>query len=101
MKKGYWINGSSDSLGNHKIKDLKNFVPEQISRYNLSHSKAISSNYELIPTYELKINKDILDNLSIKGKKYFYWMSPVQFEVVVERYPETVSYTHLTLPTKA
>ena len=94
VKKGYWINGSSDSLGNHKIKDLKNFVPEQISRYNLSHSKAISSNYELIPTYELKINKDILDNLSIKGKKYFFWMSPVQFEVVVERYPEILDANH-------
>ena len=94
MKKGYWINGSSDSMGNHKLKDLKNFVPEQIPRFNLSHTKATSNNDELIPTYELKVNEDALENLSIKGKKYFYWMSPVQFEVLVERYPEILNAKH-------
>ena len=94
VKKGYWINGSSDSMGNHELKDLKNFVSEQILRFNLSHTKATSNSYELIPTYELKVNKDALENLSIKGKKYFYWMSPVQFEVVVERYPEILDAKH-------
>ena len=71
VKKGYWINGSSDSMGNHKLKDLKNFVSEQIPRFNLSHTKATSNNDELIPTYELKVNEDALENLSIKGKKIF------------------------------
>ena len=93
-KKGYWINGSSDSLGNHKLKDLKHYVSEQIPRFNLSHSKAATNSYELIPTYELKVNKAALENLSIKGKKYFYWMSPVQFEVVVKRYPEILDAKH-------
>ena len=81
-------------MGNHKLKDLKNFVPEQIPRFNLSHTKAISYNDELIPTYELKVNENVLENLSIKGKKYFYWMSPVQFEVVLERYPEILNAKH-------
>ena len=94
VKKGYWINGTSDSMGNHKLKDLKNFVSEQIPRFNLSHTKATSNNDELIPTYELKVNDNVLDNLSIEGKKYFYWMSPVQFEVVVERYPEILNAKH-------
>ena len=60
MKKGYWINGSSDSMGNDKLKDLKNFVSEQIPRFNLSHTKATSNNDELIPTYELKVNEMLL-----------------------------------------
>jgi len=94
VKKGYWINGSSDSMGNHEMKDLKNFIPEQIPLYNLSHSKATSINFELLPTYELKVNKDVLENLSIKGKKYFYWMSPAQFKLVVERYPEILDANH-------
>ena len=71
MKKGFWINGSSDSMGKHKLKDLKNFVSEQIPRFNLSHTKAPSNNDELIPMYELKVNVDALENLSVKGKKYF------------------------------
>ena len=62
---------TSDSMGNHKLKDLKNFVSEQIPRFNLSHTKATSNNDELIPTYELKVNEDALDNLSIEGKNIF------------------------------
>ena len=81
-------------MGNHKLNDLKNFVSEQIPRFNLSHTKATSNNDELIPTYELKINEDALENISIKGKKYFYWMSPVQFEVLVKRYPEILNAKH-------
>ena len=93
-KKGYWINGSSDSLGNHDFEALKHFVPEQIPRYNFSHSKASSNNYKLIPTYELKVNNEVLENSHIKGKKYFYWMSPIQFDVVVKRFPEILHAKH-------
>ena len=93
-KMGYWINGSSDSLGNNHSRDIKNFLPDNILHYNLSHSKADSEGYELIPTYELELNKTSLENLQIKGKKYFYWMSPIQFDTVLELYPEIINAHH-------
>ena len=93
-KMGYWISGSSDSLGYNNSENISNFLPDDISFYNFSHSKIVSTNYELIPIYELKIKKHIIKNLNIKGKKYFYWMSPVQFDTLLEYYPEIIHAKH-------
>ena len=93
-KMGYWINGSSDSLGNNIFEEVKNFFHNDIELYSLSHLKTISSNYNVIATYELKVNKNIIRDLQIHGKKYFYWMSPVQFDTLIEYYPEIINANH-------
>ena len=91
---GYWVNGSSDSMGESDFNDLKFFIPNNISKYSLTHSKAKSKNYELVTTYELKVNDDILKNLQIEDKEYFYWMSPTQFEIITTHYPEILNKNH-------
>ena len=91
---GYWINGSSDSMGESDLNDLKFFIPNNVSKYSLTHSKAKSKNYELVTTYELKVNDDILKNLQIEDKEYFYWMSPTQFEIITTYYPEILNKNH-------
>ena len=91
---GYWVNGSSDSMGESDFNDLKFFIPNNISKYSLTHSKAKSKNYELVTTYELKVNDDILKNLQIENKEYFYWMSPTQFEIITTYYPEILNKNH-------
>ena len=60
---GYWVNGTSDSM-RKGFDDLKFFMPNKVPKYSLTHSKAKSKNYELVTTYELKVNDDILKNLS-------------------------------------
>ena len=61
----YWVNGSSDSMGESDLNDLKFFI--QISpKYSLTHSKAKSKNYELVTTYELKVNDDILKTFKLR-----------------------------------
>ena len=94
VRLGYWVNGSSDSMGESGFDDLKFFMPNKVPKYRLSHSKAKSKNYELVTTYELKVNDDILKNLQIKGKEYFYWMSPTQFEIITKYYPEILNKNH-------
>ena len=91
---GYWVNGTSDSLGNTDTQEIKNLLPDKISLYNLSHKKAFLSNYELISTYELKINNEIVKNLKIQDKRYFYWMSPAQFDIIYEHYPDVLHANH-------
>ena len=76
------------------IFDLMFLIPNNVSKYSLTHSKAKSKNYELVTTYELKVNDDILKNLQIKGKEYFYWMSPTQFEIITKYYPEILNKNH-------
>ena len=50
---------------------LKTLFLNKFHVFNLSHTKATSNNDELIPTYELKVNEDVLENLSVEGKKIF------------------------------
>ena len=37
---------------------------------------------------------DILKNLQIENKEYFYWMSPTQFEIITTYYPEILNKNH-------
>ena len=101
-KKGYWVNGSSDSLGeeNPNIKFLSknkkwvklthNFTPKN---YLKSHNKP--ENARIIATYELN-PVEILEDLS--GKSHFYWMSGSAFKLVLKNYPEIINANHACGP---
>ncbi len=93
-KMGYWINGTSDSLGDSSAKAIKNFIPNNTPHYKLSHSKALTKDYKLISTYSLETNEETIKGIRFKDKKYFYWMSPLQFDTVLEYYPEIINASH-------
>ena len=93
-KMGYWINGTSDSMGDKHLEDLENFIPKNIARFKLSHSKAYEENYKLIPTYDLKVIVESIKNLEIDNKRHFFWMSSYQFDTILKYFPEIISADH-------
>ena len=94
IKKGLWVNGTSDSFGEEDALYLNNFLPEKIKFFKLSHSKALSKKFQLIPTYRLKINSNIFDSVDISNKTHFFWMSPLQFDEFLKKFPEIINKNH-------
>ena len=93
-KKGYWVNGTSDSLGENNSPEESLFA--NISWLKVTHKDNDDKGKQILATYELKA-LDISERLL--ECDYFYWMSTSSFEIATSKYPEPVSYTHLTLPT--
>ena len=88
-KKGVWVNGSSDSLGEKENPPLDIF--DKIKWYKLSHKDAEEDQLSLISTYEL-IPKEMPDN--IEENSHFYWMSASSFKLVFEKFPSIESANH-------
>ena len=90
-KKGYWINGSSESLGEEKNFNIQSLVENQVDRYKLSHKDAISNTMKIIPSYEItKIQ--IMEQLD--NKTHFFWMSPMVFEAAIKKSPNILDGYH-------
>ena len=101
-KKGYWVNGSSDSLGeeNPKINYLsknKKWVKltHNLTPKNYFKSHNSPKNARIISTYELK-PVEILEDLN--KKSHFYWMSGSAFKLVLKNYPEIINANHACGP---
>jgi len=88
-KKGFWVNGSFDSLG-ESYDNLKFLSNNQWIK--LTHSSSLDfSIKERLFTYKLIKNK-IDQNLS--QKTHFYWMSGSAFEYAIEKFPEILKKFH-------
>ncbi len=88
-KKGVWVNGSSDSLGEKENPPIDIF--DEIKWYKLSHKDAEEDQLSLISTYEL-IPKEMPDN--IEENSHFYWMSASSFKLVFDKFPSIESANH-------
>jgi len=89
-KRGIWVNGSSDSMGedfNPNINSLCEFP--WIKLTHLNAPKSLIS--DVIYTYEL-IEEENLPNLS--NKKYFYWMSSSAFKLAITKEPTILEAFH-------
>lgn len=89
VKKGYWVNGSFDSLGENE-ENLK-FIANN-DWVKLTHKDSLDSfiNDRLF-TYRLTKNK-ITEDLS--EKTHFYWMSGSAFEYAIEQFPIILEKFH-------
>ena len=88
-KKGVWVNGSSDSLGEKENPPIDIF--DETKWYKLSHKDAEEDKLSLISTYEL-IPKEMPDN--IEKNSHFYWMSGSSFKLVFDKFPSIESANH-------
>ena len=88
-KKGVWVNGSSDSLGEKENPPIDIF--DETKWCKLSHKDAEEDKLSLISTYEL-IPKEMPDN--IEENSHFYWMSASSFKLVFDKFPSIESANH-------
>ena len=88
-KKGYWVNGTSDSLGENNSPEESLF--EDISWLKVTHKDNLSEDKEVLSTYELNpldVSQKLLEC------DYFYWMSASSFELAIKEYPELKNRNH-------
>ena len=90
-KKGYWINGSSESLGENEPMRIDSFINQNFKYYKLTHDQSKSSNMEIIPVYRL-LPKNFKKH--IKDKTHFFWMSSLIFEEAIKSSPEIINAYH-------
>ncbi len=88
--KGYWINGTSDSLGKDNEPPCTLF--DDLDWLNFTHDRnQEKSSMEKFISYELTPKED---EIKIKDKQYFYWMSGSAFEYALELYPNIIEANH-------
>tara|TARA_Y100001978_G_scaffold150573_1_gene135703 strand:- start:193 stop:1701 length:1509 start_codon:yes stop_codon:yes gene_type:complete len=88
-KKGFWVNGSFDGLGESQD-NLKFLTNNQWIK--LTHSSSLDfSIKDRLFTYKLTKNK-IDEDLS--KKTHFYWMSGSAFEYAIEKFPTILEKFH-------
>ena len=88
-KLGFWINGSSDSLGEEQC-EAENILGD-IKWYKVSHNLASKGKKEIISTYEL-VEKEIPEKLTLAT--HFYWMSASSFKYALKNKPEIENANH-------
>ena len=93
-KRGIWVNGSSDGLGEDIDSNIQQLTQNEWIK--LTHRDAPPSKIKkVIPTYKLEKNK-ISHNLD--NKTYFYWMSSSAFELALSEFPSIRDKFHFCGP---
>ena len=90
-KNGYWINGSSDSLGEGEVAKIFNLFSKDLSVTKLTFKDESNNTNKIIDTYRLKEPKFPSD---FEHRTHFYWMSSKIFKVAFEKYPNIKDKNH-------
>ena len=88
-KKGIWVNGTSDSLGEEQSKPSS--LLKNVNWFLVSHIDSESKDKKLIATYKLVPEKDIED---LSKFSHFYWMSISSFKEALKRFPSIENAEH-------
>jgi len=89
-KKGYWISGTSDSLGQYEITNMKSLFGA-INIIKLTFKNEFTTNSNSIDLYELKEPNFPED---IEERDNFFWMSPYAFKIAIKLYPSILKKHH-------
>jgi len=88
-KKGIWVNGSSDSLGENQSKPES--FGKQVKWFLVSHDASLSKDKMLLATYRLEPKKETED---LSKYSHFYWMSISSFKEALKRFPSIQNAEH-------
>jgi len=88
-KKGIWVNGTSDSLGEEQSKPSS--LLHEVDWFLVSHIDSESKDKKLIATYKLVPEKDVED---LSKYSHFYWMSISSFKEALKRFPSIENAEH-------
>ena len=88
-RKGIWVNGTSDSLGEEQSKPSS--LLKHLNWFLVSHVDSESKDKKLIATYKLVPEKEIED---LSKYSHFYWMSISSFKEALKRFPSIENAEH-------
>ena len=88
-KKGIWVNGTSDSLGEEQ--SPPNSFLKKVNWFLISHIDSNSKDKKLLATYKLVPKTDIED---LSAYSHFYWMSISSFKEALKRFPSIKNAEH-------
>ena len=88
-KKGYWVNGTSDSLGEDN--SLAEDPFRKLDWLKVTHEDNQDDPKKSVATYKLEPLKI---NQRIKDCDYFYWMSASSFKLALQVFPEIKNKKH-------
>ncbi len=90
VKKGYWINGTTDSMGQSELDQL-GIITSGKDVIKLSFKENSSDKTDTIDLYELLDPKFPRD---FEEREEYFWMSSFAFSVALERYPAIIKKRH-------
>ncbi|MCB0361404.1 MAG: hydroxymethylbilane synthase [Bdellovibrionales bacterium] len=89
-RRGVWVNGCSDSMGEQEKPRLEQLIGDNLRWVKLSHLEGFEQEaVELISTYQLV---PVADAPNIKGKTHFFWMSGSSFLRAQNLFPEAIAF---------
>ena len=99
---GYWVNGSSDGMGEEELISFKNsellkfMTPEIKQPWGVyTHPNGSTNLGDAIPSYEMKkVETSTSFDDRLKATEVFFWTSFRQFQTYLDKYPEIRNKTH-------
>ena len=89
-KRGYWINGTTDSMGQSEIASMESIYGEK-NIIKLTFKNEFAKKLNSIDLYELKEPNFPKD---IEKRDNFFWMSPYAFKIAIRLYPSILKKNH-------
>lgn len=92
-RKGIWVSGSNETLGEFEEMRIEHFFNKPLNWARLSHDAASpEGNKKHIGSYRVQI--EVEEQVIDKNAAYL-WMSPLEFDVAIKKYPELISCLHV------
>ncbi len=92
-KRGVWVNGSSESLGESEDTRVETLLGAKINWIRLTHENSDGSDQmKTFATYRVDIEPP--DTTELRKAKYFFWKSGSQFRASLEVCPEIANGYH-------
>lgn len=101
-KRGFWVNGTSDSLGHEELEILRNSKCIQVMNKKsplkvLTHRDSTSAHGEVVGCYDRVLNEMSSEYIAkLKSTEVFFWTSFNQYLEFVKAVPEIKDKFHCT-----
>lgn len=93
--KGYWVHGSSESLGEQENPMAEVLAPKKLDWVKLSHANGLQNDMPVIESYQLQRSQT---PFNFQGKKAFFWSSGSLFLAAIKEHPEVLTAHHASGP---
>tara|TARA_B100001250_G_C19784490_1_gene783460 strand:- start:970 stop:2106 length:1137 start_codon:yes stop_codon:yes gene_type:complete len=91
VNKGYWVQGSSESLGENEIKKISTLFSEIYPIIKLTFAGDSLDSSKIIDTYRLEKPQFPFD---FEKRTHFFWTSSKLFKIAIERFPSIKNKNH-------